>query len=232
MNIANCQLPIADCRIPGGCQIATRTLRQRGPRVRTTSNRQLAIGNRQSPDAFTLLELMVVVAIMAIVMTLGIPFMRTAIDGGKGMTRAVKDIQEACSHARATAILQQTTTELIIRPADGTFEVGRSSGKAPSHFEGEGRSGEDGDQPAGRAASGGGGFSAKLPTGIVIEGLGVNGEDWTEDPVARVRFYPNGTSDEMSVVLLSDQNERRNIWLEVVTGLPELETDPHRFKVR
>ena len=47
-----------------------------------------------------------------------------------------------------------------------------------------------------------------------------------------MRFYPNGTSDEMSVVLLSDQNERRNIWLEVVTGLPELETDPHRFKVR
>ena len=180
------------------------------------------------PRAFTLIELMVVVAIMAIVMTLGVPFMRTAIDGGKGMTRAVKDIQEACSHARATAILQQTTTELVIRPADGTFEVGHSSGKAVSHFEGDG--GEN--QPSGRSASGGGGFSAKLPTGIVIEGLGVNGEDWTEDPVARVRFYPNGTSDEMSVVLLSDQNERRNIWLEVVTGLPELETDPHKFKVR
>jgi len=176
---------------------------------------------------------MVVVAIMAIVMTMGIPFMRTAIDGGKGMTRAIKDIQEACSHARAMAILQQTTTELIIRPSDGTFEVGRSSGgSAPGHSRYESRGSEEETRPAVKPGGGGGGFSAKLPTGIVIEGLGVNGEDWTEDAVARVRFYSNGTSDEMSVVLLSDQNERRNLWLEVVTGLPELETDPHKFKAR
>jgi len=175
---------------------------------------------------------MVVVAIMAIVMTIGIPFLRTAVDGGKGMTRAVKDIQEACSHARAMAILQQTTTELVIRPRDGVFEVARSSGAKPaSHVRYEGRNSDEVDQPATKPA-GGKGFSAKLPTGIVIEGLGINGEDWTEDSVARVRFYSNGTSDEMSVVLLSDQNERRNIWLEVVTGLPELETDPHKFKSR
>jgi len=178
--------------------------------------------------AFTLLELLVVVAIMGIVLTMGIPFVRTAVDGGKGMTRAIKDVQEACSHARAIAILQQTTSELVIRPADGVFEVSRSaSGKAPSHARDE-----EAEQPVSRPSGGGRGFSAKLPTGIVIEGLGVNGEDWTDDPVARVRFYPNGTSDEMSVVLLSDQNERRNLWLEVVTGLPELETDPLRFKVR
>jgi prepilin-type N-terminal cleavage/methylation domain-containing protein len=183
--------------------------------------------------AFTLLELMVVVAIMAIVMTMGVPFMRTAIDGGKGMTRAVKDIQEACSHARAMAILQQTTTELVIRPGDGVFEVGRSgSGKSPGYLQHERTISEDAYRPAVKAGGRGGGFSVKLPAGIVIEGLGVNGEDWTEDAVARVRFYSNGTSDEMSVVLLSDQNERRNLWLEVVTGLPELETDPHKFKAR
>ncbi len=183
--------------------------------------------------AFTLLELLVVVAIMAIVMTISVPFVRTAVDGGKGMTRAVKDIQEACSHARAMAILQQTTTELIIRPGDGVFEVGRSgSGTSPGYLQHERTTSEDEYRPAARTGGGGGGFSAKLPAGIVIEGLGVNGEDWTLDSVARVRFYPNGTSDEMSVVLLSDQNERRNLWLEVVTGLPELETDAHKFKAR
>jgi len=181
-------------------------------------------------SAFTLLELLVVVAIMAIVMTISVPFVRTAVDGGKGMTRAVKDIQEACSHARAMAILQQTTTELIIRPGDGVFEVGRSgSGTSPGYLQHERTTSEDEYRPAAKT---GGGFSAKLPAGIVIEGLGVNGEDWTLDSVARVRFYPNGTSDEMSVVLLSDQNERRNLWLEVVTGLPELETDAHKFKAR
>ena len=76
-------------------------------------------------------------------------------------------------------------------------------------------------------------YPAKLPDGVVVEGLGLSGEDWTEDPVARVRFYPNGTSDEMSIVLYEPQtNERRNIWLEVITGFPELETDPSKFKVR
>lgn len=195
--------------------------------------------SRASRAAFTLIELMVVVAIIAVVMTMSVPFMRTAIDGGKGMTRAVKDIQEACSHARAMAILQQTTTELVIRPGDGAFEVGRASGLAVS---GMGRmdspnvAGEEWRMPDRKGSSSGGGggtpFSAKLPDNVTIEGLGVNGEDWTEDPVARVRFYSNGTCDEMSVVLLDDKNERRNIWLEVVTGLPELESDPLKFKAR
>jgi hypothetical protein len=31
--------------------------------------------------------------------------------------------------------------------------------------------------------------------------LGVNGFDWTDDEVAYVRFYPNGTSDEMRMIL-------------------------------
>jgi prepilin-type N-terminal cleavage/methylation domain-containing protein len=173
---------------------------------------------------FTLIEIMVAIAIIALVLTIGIPFVRMAIDNGKGMTKALKDIQEACSHARAIAILQQTTSELRIRPGDGVFEVGAGSGMASA------------DRAYGRSSGSGGesgkGFNARLPEGIRIEGLGVNGEDWTEDEVARVRFYANGTCDAMSVVLLSDENERRNIWLEVVTGLPEVETDPQKFRVR
>jgi hypothetical protein len=84
----------------------------------------------------------------------------------------------------------------------------------------------------GGAPGGGSKFAMKLPDNVHIEGLGVNGEDWTEDAVARVRFYSNGTCDEMSLVLIDQNNERRNIWLEVVTGLPELESDPLKFKAR
>ena len=206
--------------------------------------------------AFTLLEIMVVVTIMAIVVLIGIPFMRTAIDGGKGMTKAVKGVQEACGHARALAILRQTTVELCIRPRDGTFHFTEAGGTSITH----GARDEDSDTEevgvrvrgrsrGGRAARGivaaavavatskeDGGWkdtsTFTLPNAVYIEGLGVNGEDWTEDPEARVRFYPNGTCDEMSVVLLDDQNQRRNIWLEVVTGLPELESDVYKFKAR
>jgi hypothetical protein len=152
------------------------------------------------------------------------------------MTRAIKDVQEACSHARAMAILQQTTTELIIHPHEGAFEVGIASSETPQHLQmdspdvhgGNWRMPERSTPKSGAGES----FSARLPDNVHIEGLGVNGDDWTEDAVARVRFYSNGTCDEMSVVLLDDHNERRNIWLEVVTGLPELESDPTKFKVR
>src|ERR1051325_7209106 len=89
-------------------------------------------------------------------------------------------------------------------------------------------------KPAGKTGSGGGGagFAVKLSDKIIVEGMGINGEDYTEDEVGRVRFYPNGTSDEFSIVLLSDRGERRNITLEVVTGLADVETDPNKFKAR
>ena len=60
----------------------------------------------------------------------------------------------------------------------------------------------------------------------------MSGEDWTEDEEAHVWFYSNGTCDEMSLVLLSDKGERRNIFLEVVTGLAEFEVDPLKFRDR
>jgi type II secretory pathway pseudopilin PulG len=182
---------------------------------------------------------MVVVAIMGIVLTISVPFMHNAIGGNKGMNGAVKMVQEACSTARAWAILQQTTQELRIRPGDGVFEVGASSGGASqmNRLESKNLAGEEwrmANEPAAPApAKGGGSFSVKLPEGVVVEGLGVNGEDWTEDEVATVRFYPNGTCDEMSVVLYrSESNERRNVWLEVITALADIESDPTKFKVR
>ena len=195
---------------------------------------------------------MVVVGIIAIVMTIAVPFMRTAFETPRGMGGAVKVLQEAASNARALAILRQTTTELVIHPREGTFEVSMSGGGGERgggsdsvdgprvHMQSKNVAGEEWRMADQKTGSGGGGggrserdpFKGRLPKGIQIEGLGVNGEDWTEDDVAKVRFYSNGTCDEMSIVLISDTNERRNVWLEVVTGYAEIESDPQKFKVR
>ena len=75
-------------------------------------------------------------------------------------------------------------------------------------------------------------YPAKLPEGVGIEAILANGLDATEAEVAEVRFYPNGTCDELSIVLLSENMERRNIWLEVVTALSTVETDPNKFRAR
>lgn len=211
---------------------------QRPPSVSLAPNTKHE--TRNTKRGFTLLEILVVVAIIALVMTISVPFMKGYLDKHRGMGGAVRMVQEACSDARAMAILKQTATELVIRPGDGSFDVtGASSGPAEA-----GTTASSGYAPidaplANRPAPAAGKvelklkYPAKLPEGVIVEGLGLSGEDWTEDPVARVRFYPNGTSDEMSLVLHEPEtNLRRNIWLEVITGLPELESDPSKFKVR
>src|SRR5260370_29274913 len=82
-----------------------------------------ARGPRPSARAFTLIEIMVVVAIIAIVMTIGIPFMKYTFVGGEGIDKAVRDVKEACSNARANAILNGVETDLVIRPFDKRLEV-------------------------------------------------------------------------------------------------------------
>ena len=187
-------------------------------------------------SGFSLVELMVVVGIIAIVMTVSVPFLRTAIDTPKGMKGAFKVLDETCKEARAMAILQQTMTELRIR-SDGTLEVsavGQGSLTAPSRLESKDLSGKDWRMPDRGAGGGGPGTGPKkLPEGVGIEAILANGEDVTELEVARVRFFPNGTCDELQLVLYyPENNERRMVWLDVVTAIADFETDPSKFKLQ
>jgi hypothetical protein len=178
---------------------------------------------------------MIVVAIMGMIMTISIPVIYQQLHPDS-MRQAVKDVLEACSTARARAILNGAPVDLVIHPGTRQFEVSAAAAAPPPE---ESRafspdvSGQDWRMPARPVATGGGsGTSFKLSDKIIIEGLGINGEDYTEDEVGRVRFYANGTSDELSIVLLSDKGERRNITLEVVTALADVEVDPNKFKAR
>src|SRR6266851_341727 len=98
--------------------------RERGT-VRSAADRTFCAtrGPRPAARAFTLIEIMVVVAIIAIVMTIGIPFMKYTFVGGEGIDKAVRDVKEACSHARANAILNGVETDLVIHPFDKRLEV-------------------------------------------------------------------------------------------------------------
>ncbi len=185
---------------------------------------------------------MVVVGIIALVLTISIPSIYRKLHPDS-ITKAVDDVMEACRYARGRAILEGTVTELVFRPADRTIEVvptgatGRETADAGGKSEvfSPSDSGEVWRMEDRAPGSGGGGgsiFTAKLSDRIIIEGLGINGLDYTEDEVSRVRFFPNGTSEEMSLILLSDRNERRNITLEVVTALADVEIDPSKWKAR
>ncbi len=80
--------------------------------------------------AFTLMELMIVVAILGIIAAIGIPSIARSLQK-EGMRKAVSDFVEACSDARAMAILKEQTTTLTIRPGDHTFKSPSKSFEFP-----------------------------------------------------------------------------------------------------
>jgi prepilin-type N-terminal cleavage/methylation domain-containing protein len=184
--------------------------------------------------AFTLIEIMIVVAIMGIALTMGGVAIYHFLHP-ESIQKAVKDVMEACSHARAEAILQGIQVDLVIRPQDRQFQVVRVSAPQPAP-------GSDPNAPATRetapapvpgASSGSGtslpsdpghgiGFTAQLSDRVSIEMCDVNFGEYKDLDEARVHFYPNGTSDQFTLVLRSDHGDYRKISLEVVTALADV----------
>jgi prepilin-type N-terminal cleavage/methylation domain-containing protein len=157
---------------------------------------------------FTLIELMVVVAIMAILMTMSVPLVYKATRR-EALNKTVRNVVEACSHARARAILNGRTTELVFYPRERRCEV--ISGPARPSPGPEGSS-ETTSPPLE-------GLSATIPESLSIEMLDVNLIEYRDEERARVRFYPNGTCDEFTLILQSDKGEWIKIWLEITTAL-------------
>ncbi len=151
--------------------------------------------------AFTLIEMLMVVFIIAIIMAFGIPAFVRAMQKTP-IQQAVSDLTEACSHARARAILHGVPVDLVIGESQLTVQpVG---------------GGTDGGVPVAN-------FSVSLPESVAFKELWVNRQNCVElETEGRVRFYPNGTCDELLATLLSDKNEERAILLEITTGLTRL----------
>jgi prepilin-type N-terminal cleavage/methylation domain-containing protein len=165
---------------------------------------------------FTLIEIMLVVGILAIVMTMGLPAIYR-MHQKEGLRQAVSDIVEVCSNARAQAILRGVTVELRIRPQEGTLDVSGAASQRSAESMEPGSTAAF--APAPRS-----GLSAHISDRLIIEMVDVNFIEYKDEEEARVRFHPNGTCDELTIVLRSEKNEFRKISLEVTTSLAMVET--------
>jgi len=184
---------------------------------------------RHFPRAFTLIEIMVVVGIMALVMAMALPSLYQTLHPDS-LPQAVDAIMEACTTARGRAILEGVDTELVIRPLDHTLEV-RTAGPSES---GPTCSVAEGESPAPApppTRGGAGGMSGRISDRIVIEAMLVHGRDCTEEEEARVRFHPNGVCYEFKILLRKDA-ELRLISLEVVTAMATVTSDPKKILIR
>jgi hypothetical protein len=136
----------------------------------------------------------------------------------EGLRKAQADLVEACSHARAQAILSGMPMELVIR-AEGNqvlVEPLRPSAEAAGGSE---IPNPDALTPLKQAPKN---FAARLDENIGIRLLYVNFKDHMESHEARVRFFPNGTSDEFTIMFFDPTGERK-LSLDVVTGLAEVD---------
>jgi prepilin-type N-terminal cleavage/methylation domain-containing protein len=185
--------PASRCRIPG--QAAARCSRA---------------------AAFTLIEIMIVVGILAIIMAIAIPSVYQQMQKD-AMRQAVSDVIDACGHARARAILDGTVCEVTIRvPPNGSVNV-TATGKATAGTEFT-------DSDAGERPAGGSVFSAKFQDRIVkVDAMVFEAADRNVENEVVCKFYPNGTCDAMRVELASDRNEVRIITTDVVTGIADVE---------
>jgi general secretion pathway protein H len=149
-------------------------------------------GKSTKTRGFTLIEIMMVVAIMGLTLAMGLPsFIR--VIRKEGMRKAEYDLVEACREARRAAIMNGQTTDLVLHPLDGTFEV-------PGAFP-----------------------TAQIPNDIIIDILGVNFIQLEKAEQASVHFFPNGTSDEFTIVLHSTGGKYLKFSLDTVTALPDIQ---------
>jgi hypothetical protein len=128
---------------------------------------------------------------------------------------------EVLSHARARAIMSGTVTTVVFHPKENRLDLAGAG--APS-----GSGGGHGEMHVLNAAPlAGSGVSAQLSDRIIIETLDINmsGIEYNDADVAKVRFYPNGVSDEMRMILF-DGRDRTGIELEITTGLATVVPNP------
>jgi len=169
--------------------------------------------------AFTLLELMMVVAIIGLMMTMGVPaILRTMHQ--EPLRRAVNDVMTICSHARAQAILHGVTTSVVFHPRSREIElVGvADTNSVDGAISSDDSTGKTKTSSADTSSLN----SAQFADSINIDMLDVNLLEYKDAPEARVRFFPNGTSDELTLILNSG-DQYREISLEVTTGLASLQ---------
>ncbi len=166
---------------------------------------------------FTLIEIMIVLSILAIVLATGVPSMLRALEK-EGLRKAQSDLVEACSHARAQAILSGRPMELVIR-AEGNQVLVEPLKTSPGNTSESGLQNPDAPTLSKFAPKN---FAVRLDEEIGIRLLYVNFKDHMEFPEARVRFFPNGTCDEFTIMFFSPKGERK-LSLDVVTGLADVE---------
>ena len=183
-------------------------------------------------SAFTLIELMVVMGLIMIVMTLGIP--RLVQQNETPLGGSISAVMDACASARSKAILSGKPMKMIVDASNYSVTVGagapkpkvvsESSGQGPTVDQSPDEEPAEEPKPA---SSTGPAFSGKIHEDVGVTFLAVNFLPREDEGRAEVTFHPNGTSDEFTIGMIhvTGDNVQRFVQLDSVTGLAYLKTE-------
>ncbi len=190
--------------------------------------------HRDRERGFTLIEIMIVVAIMAICLGIGVPSIFRAAKKDP-LQQAVRDVIEACTNARSLAILHGEPFDFVIRARDGSLSVIKSPASPQSMTLGSGSDtgfsfgyGSDGaahvagvgsSSPAAAKPL----FSARLHEDIIVEVLFVNLRDQMDAEESHIRFHPNSMCDELRIILNWRQQKRTMVTLDPITAIADMD---------
>ena len=170
---------------------------------------------------FTLVEILIVVGIIGLFAAAGLPSLFRTFRRDP-LRQAVTDIIEGCSHARAQAILRGVPMEFVIRAEDGQLSIRNAPTWAATNQPSQGLTIQFGAPPPELTAAPVS-FSAQMHRDVAVQLLDVNFTDHMQAEEAHVRFSPNGTCDDFTIVLSWDFGIKK-ISTEAVTGLTEVQT--------
>ncbi len=188
-------------------------------------DQHLSTGSARS--AFTLIELMVVIGLIMIVMTIGIP--RLIYNNETPLGGSLSAVMDACAAARTKAILSGQTTKVIIDSETYSVTLGGVSTKPKTELESLNPDTNNldslNDDPK-QTAQTGSSFSGKIHADVGVDFLAVNFKDMSEAERAEINFFPNGTSDEFAIGMrhITGDGVQRFVHLDSVTGLAYLKT--------
>ena len=165
--------------------------------------------------AFTLVELMVVVAVMGVIIGISIPSFRSFLKKAP-LEQAISDVEGMCRQARSDAIINKRTMELVLNDVEESLIL-RSAARTVMGVNPET-----------------GGEANLVEQGEVLERVELAVDLQILEPVdeefvgqLKLRFYPNGTAEPVDL-RVTDGGESYILSLDPVTGKPTVVNEDSR----
>ncbi len=155
--------------------------------------------------AFTLVEIMVVVAILGVLVGITVPAFKAFLDKAP-LERAISDIEGMCRLARSEAIMKERPMDVILNDSGNTATLSTAA-----------RVVNEQDEVTGE-------FIRNTKEAETLDSVELEAELEIIDPVpllagddVRIRFYPNGTAETLELIV-SEGGEGYRLILDPVTG--------------